>query len=192
MANQEMIDAYQPSQKSLERASLKTILLGKIWGCGTLYRYSWRFNSFRMMLLRIFGATLQTRPKGYVSISPKARIEGPWNIEIGNLSSIGNKAWVYALDRITVGSKTCIGEHVKLLTGYHDITTKNFAFKRKPITIGSCVWIATGAIVLPGVAIGDGAVVAAGAVVTKDVQPWTVVGGNPAKFIKKRVLKENS
>ena len=145
-----------------------------------------------MMLLRIFGAKLHTQPKGYVALNPKARIESPWNVEIGNLSSIGNKAWVYALDNITVGSKTCIGENVKLLTGYHDIATKNFAFKTKPITIGSCVWIATGAIVLPGVTIGDGAVVAAGAVVTKDVEPWTVVGGNPAKFIKKRELREDS
>lgn len=192
MTNQEMIDVYQPSQKSLERAPFKIILLGKIWGCvyGTLYRYSWRFNSFRMMLLRIFGAKLHARPKGYVSLNPKARIESPWNIEIGNLSSIGNQAWIYALDKITIGEKTCIGEQVKLLTGYHDISTLNFAFRTKPITIGSCVWIATGATVLPGVTIGDGAVVAAGAVLTKDVEPWTVVGGNPAKFIKKRVLKD--
>ena len=52
------------------------------------------------------------------------------------------------------------------------------------------MWIGARAIILPGVTIGEGAVVAAGAVVTKDVEPWAVVGGNPAKFIKKRVLKE--
>ena len=51
------------------------------------------------------------------------------------------------------------------------------------------VWIATGAYVLPGVTIGEGSVVGAGSVVTKDVEPWTVVAGNPAKFIKKRELK---
>ena len=53
------------------------------------------------------------------------------------------------------------------------------------------VWVATGAVILPGVTIGEGAVVAAGAVVVKDVEPWTVVGGNPAKFIKKRGLTQN-
>ena len=194
MTNDEMIKAYKPSQRSLERATLKTILLGKLWGCvmNTLYRFSWRFNGFRMMLLRLFGAKLRidkSCPLGrYVSFSPKARIAGPWNLTVGNLTSFAGSSWIYALDKITIGEKTCIGEHVKLLTGYHDISRWNFAFKTKPITIGSCVWIATGAMVLPGVTIGDGAVVAAGAVVTKDVEPWTVVGGNPAKFIKKRVI----
>ena len=59
-----------------------------------------------------------------------------------------------------------------------------------PITVGAKAWIAGWSIVLPGVTIGEGAVVAAGAVVTKDVEPWAVVGGNPAKFIKKRELKD--
>lgn len=103
---------------------------------------------------------------------------------------MGNHSWIYALDKIEIGSKSCIGENVRLLAGYHDITTMNFAFRTRPIKIGSCVWIATGAMILPGVTIGDGAVVAAGAVVTKDVEPWTVVGGNPARFIKKRELRE--
>ena len=52
------------------------------------------------------------------------------------------------------------------------------------------MWIGARAIILPGVTIGEGAVVAAGAVVTKDVEPWAVVGGNPAKFIKKRGLED--
>ena len=190
MTNEEMIEAYKPSQRSLERASLKVILLNKLWMCfqNTLFRYSWRFNRFRMMLLRLFGAKLFVKKGSYVSIQPGVSIASPWNLLIGDLSSIGDNTWVYALDKITIGQKTCIGEYVKLLTGYHDITTWNFQFRTKPISIGSCVWIATGATVLPGVTIGDGAVVAAEAVVTKDVEPWTVVGGNPAKFIKKRVV----
>ena len=190
MNNAEMIVAYKPSQRSLERASLKGIIKGKIWAffSSTLFRFSWRFNGFRMLLMRMFGAKLNAEG-GYVSLSPNAIITCPWNIEAGNLTSIGNRSWVYALDKIKIGEKTCIGEQVKLLAGYHDITTWTFAFKTKPITIGSCVWIATGATVLPGVTIGDGAVVAAGSVVTKDVEPWTVVGGNPAKFLKKRVMQ---
>ena len=190
MTNEEMIEAYRPSQRSLEWFSLKVILLNKLWRCfqNTLFRCSWRFNKLRMLLLRVFGAKLLAKKGSYVSIQPNVNIASPWNLQIGDLSSIGGSSWVYALDKITIGEKTCIGEYVKLLTGYHDISTWNFAFRAKPITIGSCVWIATGVIVLPGVTIGDGAVIAAGAVVTKDVEPWTVVGGNPAKLIKKREL----
>ena len=191
MTNEEMIVAYSPSQRSLERAKLTAIIKGKLWyGVSNIfYRYSWRFNVFRMLLLRLFGAKFALDSGSYVSLHPGARIEGPGNLEIGALSSIANHAWIYALDKIRIGKKTCIGEYARLLTGYHDITTRNFAFRTKPITIGSCVWIATGVTVLPGVTIGDGAVVAAGSVVTKDVDPWTVVGGNPARFIKRRVLE---
>jgi putative colanic acid biosynthesis acetyltransferase WcaF len=188
--NDKVIAAYRPSQRSIERASLKEILKGKIWtSCyNTLFRFSWRLNGFRMLLMRLFGAKFNIKDNGYVSVHPHSIITCPWNFEAGNLTSIGNQAWIYALDKIVNGEKTCIGEHVKLLTGYHDISTWNFAFKTRPIPIGSCVWIATGATVLPGVTIGDGAVIAAGAVVAKDVAPWSVVGGNPAKFIKKREM----
>ena len=62
---------------------------------------------------------------------------------------------------------------------------------KKPIVIDDNAWVASRAIILPGVVIGKAAVVGAGAVVTKDVEPWTVVGGNPAKFIKKRELKND-
>jgi putative colanic acid biosynthesis acetyltransferase WcaF len=58
------------------------------------------------------------------------------------------------------------------------------------IMIGSDVFIGAKALVLPGVTVGDGAVIGAGSVVTKDVAPWTIVGGNPAKFIKERIINE--
>ena len=61
----------------------------------------------------------------------------------------------------------------------------------KPIMIMDNIWIASGAMILPGVTIGEGAVVTAGSVVVKDVEPWTVVGGNPAMMIKKRELKND-
>lgn len=125
------------------------------------------------------------------SLARNCRIDYPWNVMIGELSSIGAGAWVYALDKIIIGKNVCIGEDVRLLTGSHDVASPHFDLVTKPITINDNVWVATGAIILPGVTIGEGAVVAAGAVVTKDVEPWTVIGGNPAKFIKKRVLKDD-
>jgi len=118
---------------------------------------------------------------------PSARVDYPWNVTMGH-SSVDNGAWVYALAKIIIGDNVCIGEDVRLLTGSHDLESSTFDLVVRPIEISDNVWIATGAIVLPGVKIGEGAVVAAGAVVTKDVSPWTVVGGNPAKVIKKRTL----
>lgn len=118
-----------------------------------------------------------------------ARVDCPWNLSIGDLSSIGNHVWVYALDKIEIGKKCCIGESVRLLTGSHDVRSATFKLVTKPIKIEDCVWVATGATILPGVTIGEGAVVAAGAVVTKDVEPWTIVGGNPAKFLARREIR---
>lgn len=127
----------------------------------------------------------------YASLANTCRIDYPWNVTIGERSSIGKGSWVYALGTITIGKNVCIGEDVRLLTGSHDIASSHFNLATKPIIIDDNAWVATGAMVLPGVTIGEGAVVAAGAVVTKDVEPWTVVGGNPAKFIKKRDLAKN-
>lgn len=125
------------------------------------------------------------------SLARNCRIDYPWRISIGDRSSVGAGAWAYALNEIVIGKYVCVGEDVRLLTGSHDITASSFDLVTKPITVEDNVWVATGATILPGVRIGEGAVVAAGAVVTKDVEPWTVVGGNPAKFIKKRVLADD-
>lgn len=126
-----------------------------------------------------------------VSLARKCRVDYPWRLTMGEKSSLADGAWAYCLDNITIGKNCCIGEDVRLLTGSHEVTSPRFDLVTKPIAIHDNVWIATGAIILPGVTIGEGAVIGAGAVVTKDVTPWTVVGGNPARFIKKRELKND-
>lgn len=126
-----------------------------------------------------------------VSIARTARLDYPWKISIDSDSSIGEHSWIQAQAEVDIGKNVCVGEYCKIITGSHDICSLNFDLKEASIRIRDNCWIATGAIILPGVTIGEGAVVAAGAVVTKDVEPWTVVGGNPAKFIKKRVLKDD-
>ena len=103
---------------------------------------------------------------------------------------MGEKSWVYAMDNITVGELSCIGKDVYLLTGSHDICRSTFDLVTRPITIGDGCWIATASTVLPGVTIGDYSVIAAGSVVSKNVDSNSVVGGNPAKFIKQRIIKE--
>lgn len=102
--------------------------------------------------------------------------------------------WFVELDAragIEVGHDTNISSYVKLITGSHDVDSPEYKADFQPIKIGHHCWIGTGAIILQGVTIGDGAVVAAGAVVTKDIPPYEVWGGVPARFIKKRTQNMN-
>lgn len=90
--------------------------------------------------------------------------------------------------KIEIGEHCLIGERVKITDSHkHTINTENFK-KDEPVIIGDHVWICNDATILPGVTIGNGAVVAAGAVVTKDVPPYTLVGGVPAKVIKENIF----
>ncbi|MEH1965208.1 MAG: acyltransferase [Nostoc sp.] len=88
--------------------------------------------------------------------------------------------------QIQTGCDVSIGPEASILTLGHDPHSPEFADKGGDVIIGDRCWIAYRAIILPGVTIGEGAVVGAGSVVTKDIEPYTVVAGNPARFIKKR------
>ena len=96
----------------------------------------------------------------------------------------------YILDacEVRIGSGTMIGPGVHIYSADHPSDPeerKRFACTGKPVTIGKNVWIGGGSVILPGVVIGDGSIIGAGSVVTKNVGPMTVVGGNPARFIRK-------
>lgn len=120
------------------------------------------------------------------------RLFPPFYTDFGKNISIGKDVFInsgcHFQDQggITIGDGSLIGHNVVLATINHDLLPSQ---KRKnhyaPITIGSNVWIGSNAVILPGITIGEWAVVAAGAVVTKDVPPYTVVGGTPAKIIKR-------
>lgn len=141
-------------------------------------------KKWRVILLSVFGL----RHKGHVGVYPSAKVWAPWNIEMGSWVAIDDEVNLYSAAKITIGTKVAISREAFICTASHDITRPNRPLVTAPITICDGVWIGARAIILPGVTIGEGAVVAAGAVVTKDVEPFTVVGGNPAKFIKKREL----
>ena len=110
----------------------------------------------------------------------------PRGLELGDRVAIGWFAELDARGGLSIGNDTNISSHVKMITGSHDVDDPDYTADFKPIKVGHHCWIGTGAIILQGVTIGDGAVVAAGAVVTKDVPTGEVWGGVPAKFIKKR------
>jgi maltose O-acetyltransferase len=114
------------------------------------------------------------------------RFFNPWGVTIGNNSIIGDHAFLDGRRLIKIGNNVNIAQEVRIFTLEHDITSPTFADKGGAVTIEDWVYIGNRVIILPGVTIGKGAVVASGAVVTKDVPPWTMVGGIPAKFIKNR------
>ena len=110
----------------------------------------------------------------------------PKGLKLADRVAVGWFAELDARGGITVDYDTNISSHVKLITGSHDIDDSGFTADFRPITIGHHCWIGTGAMVLQGVTIGNGAVIAAGAVVTKDVPSYEVWGGVPAKYIRNR------
>jgi acetyltransferase-like isoleucine patch superfamily enzyme len=107
-------------------------------------------------------------------------------IIVGSHTHINRKCLLDGRGRLNIGNNVSISFDVKLITGGHDINSSIFIAKFKPIFVEDYVWIGAGAIVLQGCTIGKGAVIAAGSVVTGDVEPYTVVGGVPAKKIGER------
>ena len=140
---------------------------------------------FRNMLLRAFGAQIDKDALVYSS----CKIYAPWNLKIGR-ACIGPNTELYNKDFIIIGNDCVVSQRTYICTASHDISSLMIPLKTAPIFLGDNVWIAAEAFVGPGVTIGEGAVVGARAAVFKDVEPWTVVGGNPAQFIKKRIIKE--
>jgi len=137
------------------------------------------------MLLQLFGAKI---PLGSLVYS-SCKIWAPWNLEIGKNSCVGPNTELYNKAKIVIGDNSVISQGAKLFTASHDITDSSHPLIYFPITVGHKAWIAADAFIGPGVNIGDGAVVGARAVVFKNVGAWEVVGGNPAKFIKKREMQ---
>jgi maltose O-acetyltransferase len=128
---------------------------------------------------------------GNSKISFNVRIEYPANISIGKNSLIAHDTILSGFEKLIIGDDVMVGFHSTILTLNHVFENPNKpireqGFVGKPVIIGNDVWIGTRVIILPGVKIGDGAVIAAGAVVTEDIPSFSIVGGVPAKIIGSR------
>lgn len=129
----------------------------------------------RPVLLRFQGARI-----GSVTALGSAQFEGSkYRLQVGSFSSIG-RCRVVLHDEVRIGRCVVISDGAKLLTASHDVRSNHWERVTAPIVVGDYAWIAMDAIILPGVRIGIGAVVAAGAVVAKDVPDYAVAFGNPA------------
>lgn len=142
---------------------------------------------WRNLLLRMFGAKTWYQAQYF----PTARIWAPWNLKTGRSVAIDDDVDLYNVAPVTMGHMVSISRRAFVCTASHDISDVGRPLKTAPIKIGNGVWIGAEAYIGPGVTIGDGALIAARAVVVKDVPAWTVVGGNPAKFIKERPVNRS-
>ena len=158
-----------------------------LWSFGAVvFRWSPRpCFGFRRWLLRQFGAKVGH----HVHIYPSTKIYFPWNLKIGDLSSIGEWALIYNLGVVTIGDRATLSQNVHVCAGTHDYTDAALPLIKTPISIGQSAWVCADAFVGPGVCIGEGAVVGARSVVVKNIPAWTVAAGNPARVIKKRILR---
>jgi len=144
------------------------------------------FYGWIRMWYRFFGAKVS--PVSY--IHPSAYVFMPWNLEMAPYSTIGSHTDIYNAAPIKLGRNCVVSERAYLCTASHNIQSSKHEQVEKPIILEDRSWVAAEAFVGMGVIIGEGAVVGARAAVFKDVEPWTVVGGNPAIFIKKREIKD--
>jgi putative colanic acid biosynthesis acetyltransferase WcaF len=169
-----------------EKYSRIEMLLRVVWSLSQpLFRFSPRICfGWRRLLLRSFGAKIGH----HVHIYNSATIYFPWNLEIGDWSSIGEHAYIYNIAKVSIGEKATVSQRAHLCAGTHDFRKPDLPLLKQPITIGDQVWVCADAFVGPGVAIAEGAIVGARAVAVKDVEAWEIVAGNPARFIKRRVM----
>lgn len=167
--------------------SKKDLARRVLWVAGEIvFRTSLRpFFGFRRFILRLFGSKIGN----HVHIYPSARIYFPWNLEIGDWSAIGEDAFIYNLGKVKIGERVTISQRAHLCAGTHDYRSAQMPLLKPEIHVKDQVWICADAFVGPGVTIGEGTVVGARAVAMRDVESWIVVSGNPAAFLKKRVMQ---
>lgn len=140
------------------------------------------FNSWKVFILNRFGAKIEKSALVYSS----AKIYDPSKLIMKAESVLGPDVDCYNVDFVILEEKSIVSQKVYLCTASHDFTIESFPLITAPITISKNAWVAADAYVGMGVNVGENAIVGARSSVFKDVEPNAIVGGNPAKFIKKR------
>jgi len=140
----------------------------------------------RSALLRLFGARIGQ----HVHVYNTVQIEMPWNLSIGDWAAVGPGVLIYNPGRVHIGPRATVSHRAHLCAGTHDHRYSDLPLLKKGIRIAGQAWICADAFVGPGVRVGEGSVVGARAVVIRKVPAWKIVGGNPARLLKDRVLRD--
>ncbi len=173
-----LIDKYRSLKSKLKP--------GWEWWFTNSFLYNFPSKRFRNYQLKRMGMTF----KGDARIYAGFHIRNPRGIVLEDGVSIGPRVLLDGRKGLTIREGAVIGYGAIIWTLNHDYNDIHFCGKGAPVTIGKHAWVCSNAIILPGITIGEGAVVASGAIVTHDVAPYTVVGGIPAKEIGKREEKD--
>jgi putative colanic acid biosynthesis acetyltransferase WcaF len=163
---------------------LKRLLWNFVW-YALAYWGPRKLSWLRVILLRLFGASIGQR----VLICSRVKVLMPWNLVIGNATAIAERVDIYNFDLVEIGSHVVVSQDTLLCTGTHDYRDPVFPLIWKPIKICDKSWVAARSIILPGVTLGEGTVIGAGSVVSKNIPDWSVGAGNPCVVVKQRVLK---
>jgi len=139
-------------------------------------------NGLRIRLLQAFGAHIHGRP----FVSQSARIRIPWHLELHDRACIGERADIYNLGQVVIHEAATVAQDALLCGGTHDFASPRLELLVGDITVGARAFVGARACVLPGITIGDGCVVGAAAVVSRDTAPGTIVAGNPARVVGRR------
>ena len=186
MRARDYVDAgADPENRDKSPYSLRAKVGRVLWALvqATIFRVSFHnWYGLRRRLLSLFGADLHPS----VRIRASVRIEIPWNLTIGANSSVGDRAILYCLGPVTIGERVSISQGAHVCAGSHDYTLRSMPLLRPPIIIEDEAWIAADAFVGPAVRVGAGAILSSRACAMKDLEPWTIYAGNPAKAVKPR------
>lgn len=178
--------------ENVGRVTISNKIMRLIWNVVYIFLFrpfgSRFFRLWRIFLLKIFGAQVTWRSSIYAS----TKIWAPWNLIMEDNAGIGPNVIVYNQADVKICENAKISQFSFLCTAGHDTGELNTAYSGLivgPIIIKKNAWIGAKTFIGMDVTIGEGAIVGAAACVFKDVEPMTIVGGNPAKIIKKRELK---
>jgi len=161
--------------------------LRALWGLFQLAFAGWtpkQFSPLRVALLKLFGAKLGAN----VEIGSGVRIWVPWNLTMGEYSSIGFDTEIFNFAPVVIGRHVVISQYNYVVTSSHDHTHPYFPMISKPIQIGSQAWVAAGCVLSPGVTFGEGAVIGARSVVTQSMPAWMVCSGSPCRALTERIV----
>ena len=145
-------------------------------------------SALKRSVLRAFGACVGVG----VVIKPNVKITFPWKLTIGDHVWLGEECWLLNLERISIGSHVCVSQRAVLCTGSHNYKSPTFDLITKPITVEDGVWFGANCWVGPGVTVGDHAVLTAGSVATQNLEPFGIYRGNPAIYLRPRIIASGS